>query len=125
MSGFLEDPSVLTKEKLKSELLAHNVQLPSGDQRKDVYVQLYLKTLTLQNQEKSQVTDTFSSDEDLPPPVVTNASRSGRVRFIFCPCIQLVSGLLVILRCTCTFDVYLFSHCKGIAVNNRNANGFN
>ncbi|KAJ8249594.1 hypothetical protein COCON_G00228100 [Conger conger] len=78
MSGFLEDPSVLTKEKLKTELLANNVPLPSGDQRKDVYVQLYLKTLTLQNQEKPQVTDTFSSDEDLPPPVVTNASRSGR-----------------------------------------------
>ncbi|XP_064175767.1 lamina-associated polypeptide 2, isoforms beta/delta/epsilon/gamma-like isoform X1 [Anguilla rostrata] len=78
MSEFLEDPSVLTKEKLKSELLANNVALPSGDQRKDVYVQLYLKTLTLQNKEISQATDTFSSDEDLPPAVVTNSSRSGK-----------------------------------------------
>ncbi|KAJ8411326.1 hypothetical protein AAFF_G00173320 [Aldrovandia affinis] len=80
MSEFLEDPSILTKEKLKSELLAHNVALPSGEQRKDVYVQLYLDTLTVQNREKDRVTDTFSSDEDLdlPPPVVANKSRSGR-----------------------------------------------
>ncbi|KAJ8373561.1 hypothetical protein SKAU_G00041410 [Synaphobranchus kaupii] len=79
MSEFLGDPSVLTKEKLKSELLAHNVALPSGDQRKDVYVQLYLKTLTVQK-ERSQVMEsgTFSSDEDLPPPAVTDSSRSGR-----------------------------------------------
>ncbi|KAI1882213.1 hypothetical protein AGOR_G00248370 [Albula goreensis] len=78
MSEFLEDPSVLTKDKLKSELLANNVPLPSGEHKKDVYVQLYLKTLTAQNKGKAEVTDTFSSDEDLPPPPVTNKSRSGR-----------------------------------------------
>ncbi|KAJ8261979.1 hypothetical protein GJAV_G00160690 [Gymnothorax javanicus] len=77
MSEFLEDPSVLTKDKLKSELLANNVSLPSGEHRKDVYVQLYLKTLTVQNKKKSSP-DTFSSDEELPPPVVSNKSRSGR-----------------------------------------------
>lgn len=78
MSEFLEDPSVLTKDKLKSELLANNVSLPSGEHRKDVYVQLYLKTLTVQNKKKSGSPDTFSSDEELPPPVVSNKSRSGR-----------------------------------------------
>ncbi|XP_036375977.1 lamina-associated polypeptide 2-like isoform X2 [Megalops cyprinoides] len=78
MSEFLEDPSVLTKDKLKSELLANNVPLPSGEHKKDVYVQLYLKTLTAQNREKAPAADTFSSDEDLPPPVITNRSRSGR-----------------------------------------------
>ncbi|KAI5218678.1 Lamina-Associated Polypeptide 2, Isoforms Beta/Gamma [Manis pentadactyla] len=36
MPEFLEDPSVLTKEKLKSELVANNVMLPAGEQRKDV-----------------------------------------------------------------------------------------
>ncbi|XP_051748356.1 thymopoietin a isoform X8 [Ctenopharyngodon idella] len=79
MSEFLEDPSVLTKDKLKSVLLAHNVALPNGDQRKDVYVQLYLKNLTAQNKKSSGSPDVFSSDEELPPaPVVSNRSRSGR-----------------------------------------------
>lgn len=49
MPEFLEDPSVLTKEKLKSELVANNVMLPAGEQRKDVYVQLYLQHLTARN----------------------------------------------------------------------------
>uniref|UniRef100_A0A8C1Q708 Thymopoietin a n=1 Tax=Cyprinus carpio TaxID=7962 RepID=A0A8C1Q708_CYPCA len=79
MSEFLEDPSLLTKDKLKSALLAHNVALPNGDQKKDVYVQLYLKNLTAQNKKSSGSPDVFSSDEELPPaPVVSNRSRSGR-----------------------------------------------
>ncbi|XP_058630081.1 thymopoietin a isoform X3 [Onychostoma macrolepis] len=79
MSEFLEDPSVLTKDKLKSALLAHNVALPNGEQKKDVYVQLYLKNLTAQNKKSSGSPDVFSSDEELPPaPVVSNRSRSGR-----------------------------------------------
>ncbi|KAM9407454.1 lamina-associated polypeptide 2-like isoform 12-T12 [Salvelinus alpinus] len=77
MPEYLEDPSVLTKDKLKSELLVNNVALPTGDQRKDVYVQLYLKNLTVQNN-KILSTDAFSSDEELPVPVVSNKSRSGR-----------------------------------------------
>lgn len=79
MAEFLEDPSVLTKDKLKSELTANNVPLPSGEHKKEVYVQLYLKNLTVQNQKKSAPIDTFSSDEELPVPVVSNKSRSGRV----------------------------------------------
>ncbi|XP_072233476.1 thymopoietin a isoform X3 [Leuresthes tenuis] len=78
MSEYLDDPSVLTKDKLKSELLAHNVELPSGNPTKDVYVQLYLKNLTAQNKKHVTATtlDAFSSDEELPPPVVSNRSRS-------------------------------------------------
>ncbi|XP_057180832.1 thymopoietin a isoform X2 [Triplophysa rosa] len=79
MSDFLEDPSVLTKDRLKGALLANNVALPNGDQRKDVYVQLYLKNLTAQNKKSTESPDVFSSDEELPPaPVVSNKSRSGR-----------------------------------------------
>lgn len=78
MAEFLEDPSVLTKDKLKNELTANNVPLPSGEHKKEVYVQLYLKNLTVLNNRKSPPTDTFSSDEDLPAPVVSNKSRSGR-----------------------------------------------
>ncbi|XP_063073622.1 thymopoietin a isoform X1 [Engraulis encrasicolus] len=80
MSEFLEDPSVLTKDKLKSVLLANNVSLPNSEQRKDVYVQLYLKNLTAQNKKKSAPPpEPFSSDDELPAPVVSNrSSRSGR-----------------------------------------------
>nr|XP_046250880.1 thymopoietin b [Scatophagus argus] len=78
MAEFLEDPSVLTKDKLKNELTANNVPLPSGEHKKEVYVQLYLKNLTILNNKKSPPADTFSSDEELPAPVVTNKSRSGR-----------------------------------------------
>ncbi|XP_071753623.1 thymopoietin b [Centroberyx gerrardi] len=78
MAEFLEDPSVLTKDKLKNELTANNVPLPSGEHKKEVYVQLYLKNLTILNNKKSPPTDTFSSDEELPTPVISNKSRSGR-----------------------------------------------
>ncbi|XP_019737394.1 lamina-associated polypeptide 2, isoforms beta/gamma-like [Hippocampus comes] len=79
MAEFLEDPSVLTKDKLKNELAANNVALPSGEHKKEVYVQLYLKNLTVQNNKRSPPADTFSSDDELPAPVVsTNKSRSGR-----------------------------------------------
>ncbi|XP_029553058.1 lamina-associated polypeptide 2 [Salmo trutta] len=77
MAEFLENPSVLTKDKLKSELTANNVPLPISEQKKNVYVQLYLKNLTVLNQ-KSPLTDMFSSDEELPTPIVSNKSLSGR-----------------------------------------------
>ncbi|XP_070785001.1 thymopoietin a isoform X2 [Enoplosus armatus] len=78
MPEYLDDPSVLTKDKLKSELLAHNVELPNGNPTKDVYVQLYLNNLTVQNSRHVTATtlDAFSSDEELPPPVVSSRSRS-------------------------------------------------
>ncbi|XP_034390645.1 thymopoietin b [Cyclopterus lumpus] len=78
MAEFLEDPSILTKEKLKNELAANDVPLPGGEHKKEVYVQLYLKNLTVLNDKKSPPVDTFSSDEELPTPVVSNKSRSGR-----------------------------------------------
>lgn len=91
MPEFLEDPSVLTKEKLKSELVANNVTLPAGEQRKDVYVQLYLQHLTARNRPplaagaNSKGPPDFSSDEEREPtPVLAAAGRSraavGRVR---------------------------------------------
>ncbi|KAM6962013.1 thymopoietin a [Tautogolabrus adspersus] len=78
MPEYLDDPSVLTKDKLKSELLAHNVELPSGNPTKDVFVQLYLTNLTAQNNHRDTAAtlDAFSSDEELPPVVITSRSRS-------------------------------------------------
>ncbi|KAL6459570.1 hypothetical protein MHYP_G00313290 [Metynnis hypsauchen] len=84
MSEFLSDPSVLTKDKLKSALVANNVALPNGEQRKGVYVELYLKNLTSQNKKSGAAAApapdafSFSSDDELPAPVVSNKSRSGR-----------------------------------------------
>ncbi|MBZ3890053.1 Lamina-associated polypeptide 2, isoforms beta/delta/epsilon/gamma [Sciurus carolinensis] len=74
MPEFLEDPSVLTKDKLKSELVASNVTLPAGEQRKDVYVQLYLQHLMARNRpplaagSNSKGPPDFSSDESASPP---------------------------------------------------------
>ncbi|XP_073687848.1 thymopoietin b isoform X2 [Garra rufa] len=80
MAQFHEDPALLTKEKLKSELLANNVPLPSADSKKDVYVQLYLKNLTVLNKKNisAPALDTFSSDEEMTAPLVSNRSRSGK-----------------------------------------------
>ncbi|KAB1270224.1 Lamina-associated polypeptide 2; isoform alpha [Camelus dromedarius] len=88
MPEFLEDPSVLTKEKLKSELVANNVTLPAGEQRKDVYVQLYLQHLTARNRPplaagaNSKGPPDFSSDEEREPtPVLgSGATAAGRSR---------------------------------------------
>ncbi|XP_029457410.1 thymopoietin isoform X7 [Rhinatrema bivittatum] len=80
MPEFLEDPSVLTKDKLKSQLVANNVSLPVGEQRKDVYVQLYLQHLTARNRSKNRSPD-FSSDEEreaTPLPSSTNPVGRGR-----------------------------------------------
>ncbi|XP_041569422.1 thymopoietin isoform X6 [Taeniopygia guttata] len=74
MPEFLADPSVLTKEKLKSELIANNVSLPGGEQRKDVYVQLYLQHLTARNPPALAQPD-FSSDEEREPTPLGVRSR--------------------------------------------------
>ncbi|TNN45327.1 Lamina-associated polypeptide 2, isoform beta [Liparis tanakae] len=76
MPEYLDDPRALTKEQLKSELLAHSVELPGGHATKDVYVQLYLEKLTANNKKHAEAMDMFSSDDDLPPPVVFSRSRS-------------------------------------------------
>lgn len=84
MSDYVDDPSLLTKSELKSKLVANNVELPSGNPTKDVYVQLYLKNVTVKNNKHVTATtlDAFSSDEELPPPLVSSRSRSsGRVSY--------------------------------------------
>ncbi|XP_072002579.1 thymopoietin isoform X9 [Engystomops pustulosus] len=71
MAEFLEDPSILTKEKLKNELIANNIVLPSGEQRKDVYVQLYRQHLSSRNRN----TPDFSSDEERESTPVRGRGR--------------------------------------------------
>ncbi|XP_063783810.1 thymopoietin isoform X3 [Pseudophryne corroboree] len=60
MAELPRDPSSLTKEELKSELVANNVALPPGEQRKNVYVKLYREVLAA----RSRGTPDFSSDEE-------------------------------------------------------------
>ncbi|XP_056304849.1 LEM domain-containing protein 1 [Danio aesculapii] len=57
MPVFVEDPDQFSKERLKSELIAHNVDLPPPESKKHAYVELYLKHV------KTNSTD-FSSDEE-------------------------------------------------------------
>lgn len=54
----LEDPARLSKSRLKSDLLAHNVALPPASSRKDVYVELHLKHI------EQKDAAGFSSDEE-------------------------------------------------------------
>ncbi|XP_041712300.1 lamina-associated polypeptide 2, isoforms beta/gamma isoform X7 [Coregonus clupeaformis] len=58
MPVFVEDPAQFSKPRLKSELIAHNVTLPAAENKKQVYVELYLKHISQKN-----VAD-FSSDEE-------------------------------------------------------------
>lgn len=60
MPLFQEDPTNLTKSRLKSDLLAHNVALPPSKSRKEVYLELHLKHI---NQKHAA---DFSSDEEDP-----------------------------------------------------------
>lgn len=71
MSEYAEDPSSLTKEKLRLELVANNIDIPGGEQRKDVYVKLYRQHLTSRN----RATPDFSSDEERESTPVRGRGR--------------------------------------------------
>ncbi|KAM9351015.1 LEM domain-containing protein 1 [Symphorus nematophorus] len=58
MPLFEEDPAHLSKSRLKSDLVAHNVALPPAKSKKGVYVELHLKHIDQKN------TADFSSDEE-------------------------------------------------------------
>nr|XP_046253534.1 LEM domain-containing protein 1 isoform X12 [Scatophagus argus] len=58
MPLFEEDPAHLSKSRLRSDLVAHNVALPPAKSKKEVYVELYLKHIDQKNAAD------FSSDEE-------------------------------------------------------------
>lgn len=70
MPLFEEDPVHLSKSRLKSDLVAHNVALPPAKSRKEVYVELYLKHIDqkhaadFSSDEEEQVHDVEDKDED-------------------------------------------------------------
>ncbi|XP_070824675.1 LEM domain-containing protein 1 [Chaetodon trifascialis] len=53
-----EDPALLSKSRLRSDLVAHNVTLPPAKSKKEVYVELHLKHIDQKNAAD------FSSDEE-------------------------------------------------------------
>ncbi|XP_016300519.1 lamina-associated polypeptide 2, isoforms beta/delta/epsilon/gamma-like isoform X2 [Sinocyclocheilus anshuiensis] len=57
MAVFVEDPAQFSKDRLKSELITHNVDLPPPESKKHAYVELYGKHV------RTNSTD-FSSDEE-------------------------------------------------------------
>ncbi|XP_074538155.1 LEM domain-containing protein 1 [Halichoeres trimaculatus] len=70
MPLFREDPANLSKSRLKSDLLAHNVALPPSKSRKEVYVELHLKHINqkhaadFSSDEEDQIQDTEDRDVD-------------------------------------------------------------
>ncbi|XP_041654559.1 LEM domain-containing protein 1 isoform X4 [Cheilinus undulatus] len=70
MPLFEEDPVHLSKSRLKSDLVAHNVALPPAKSRKEVYVELHLKHIDqkhaadFSSDEEEQVHDVEDKDED-------------------------------------------------------------
>lgn len=58
MPLFVEDSARLSKSRLKSDLLAHNVALPPGKSKKEVYVELHSKHIG------QKISADFSSDEE-------------------------------------------------------------
>ncbi|XP_076840411.1 LEM domain-containing protein 1 isoform X2 [Brachyhypopomus gauderio] len=58
MPVFVEDPGQFSKQRLRSELLSHNVELPLGETKKRVYVELYMKHVG------NKANADFSSDDE-------------------------------------------------------------
>uniref|UniRef100_A0A3B3TJ11 LEM domain containing 1 n=1 Tax=Poecilia latipinna TaxID=48699 RepID=A0A3B3TJ11_9TELE len=56
--SFVEDPAHLSKSRLKSDLVAHNVELPPAGSKKEAYVALHLRHVDQTNAAN------FSSDDD-------------------------------------------------------------
>lgn len=106
MPEFLADPSVLTKEKLKSELIANNVSLPGGEQRKDVYVQLYLQHLTARNVSGVSAQPDFSSDEEREPTPVAVRNRGGSAAAV---AVGRVSDLAILFISRISNGLFVFS----------------
>ncbi|XP_045912298.1 LEM domain-containing protein 1 isoform X4 [Micropterus dolomieu] len=77
MPLFKEDPAHLSKSRLKSDLVSHNVVLPPAKSTKDVYVELHLKHVDQKNaadfssdeEDRVQVVaDEDPEDSDMPDP---------------------------------------------------------
>ncbi|XP_059190028.1 LEM domain-containing protein 1 isoform X1 [Centropristis striata] len=74
MSLFVEDPAHLSKSRLKSDLVAHNVALPPTKSKKEVYVELHLKHIDQKNaadfssDEEDQLEDVADKEEEAEMP---------------------------------------------------------
>ncbi|XP_067381983.1 LEM domain-containing protein 1 isoform X7 [Channa argus] len=74
MPHFVEDPLYLSKSRLKSDLVAHDVALPPARSNKEVYVKLHKKHIDqktdadFSSDEEDRVQDVAEEDPELPDP---------------------------------------------------------
>lgn len=71
MSKPFNNPSLLTKDRLKRELESNGIKLPRGEQKKDVYVKLYEENVSPKSTGRSLGNGEFSSDDDNEEPEQT------------------------------------------------------
>ncbi|XP_060081354.1 emerin homolog 1-like [Ylistrum balloti] len=60
----MSDPSLLTKAKLKEELIRHNIPLPKSDARKQAYVDLYTEHVLNEASDDDETTDLNADHRD-------------------------------------------------------------
>ena len=87
MPVFEEDPALLSKARLRSDLVAHNVALPTESSRKEVYVGLHVKHI-----DPKHAAD-FSSDEE-DQVVVSCAHQNCFMVLVYCNVNPVYSRLL-------------------------------
>ncbi|KAK2851713.1 hypothetical protein Q5P01_007989 [Channa striata] len=74
MPQFVEDPAYLSKSRLKSDLVAHDVALPPARSKKQVYVELHKKHIDqktsadFSSDEEDRAEDGAEEDPELPDP---------------------------------------------------------
>ncbi|XP_021369878.1 emerin homolog 1-like isoform X2 [Mizuhopecten yessoensis] len=59
----MSDPSLLTKAKLKEELIRHNIPLPKSDARKQSYIDLYTEHVLKEDSEDEDTTDVYENED--------------------------------------------------------------
>ncbi|XP_030623568.1 LEM domain-containing protein 1 [Chanos chanos] len=80
MPVFVEDPSQFSKQRLKAELITHNVELPARESKKEVLLELYLKhvgvkpTADFSSDEEEDQVQNGNDEGDKPDPDMTDLS---------------------------------------------------
>ncbi|XP_024148618.1 LEM domain-containing protein 1 isoform X2 [Oryzias melastigma] len=75
---FVEDPAHLSKARLKSDLVAHNVALPPAASKKEVYVELHLRNIEQKNAAEFSSDDEEQTQEEAVSPSENPCFENGR-----------------------------------------------
>uniref|UniRef100_A0A3B3D177 LEM domain containing 1 n=1 Tax=Oryzias melastigma TaxID=30732 RepID=A0A3B3D177_ORYME len=74
----LKDPAHLSKARLKSDLVAHNVALPPAASKKEVYVELHLRNIEQKNAAEFSSDDEEQTQEEAVSPSENPCFENGR-----------------------------------------------